>query len=99
MMSSMSCQTIEFHRFGGSANLLSPENKYIRTAVWDALTKEVSPQLDHRTFQRNMNMLRYRLVTPEEAAQAQETLAAEAARFLDCVQYEHKQLLQVDVVT
>jgi CHAT domain len=98
-MGSLSCRTIEFHRFGGAANLLAPENKYIRTAGWDEVAKEVSPALDHKTFQRNLNMLRYRLVTPAEAAQARATLATEAGRFLDVVQSDDESLLQVDVVT
>ncbi len=98
-MDPLSCRTIEFHRFGGAASLLAPENKYIRTAGWDAVAKEVSPTLDHRTFQRNLNMLRYRLVSPAEAARAQATLAAEASRFLDVVQCREGSLLQVDVVT
>jgi hypothetical protein len=98
-MGSLSCRTIEFHRFGGAANLLEPENKYIRTAGWDEVAKEVSPTLDHKMFQRNLNMLRYQLVTAGAAAQAQATLAAEASRFLDVVQCEDGRLLQVDVVT
>jgi hypothetical protein len=98
-MGLLSYETIEFHRFGGAANLLSPENKYIRTAGWDSFAKEVSPTLDHRTFQRNLNMLRYQSVTPGVAAQAQATLAAEASGFLGVVQYEDGRLLQIDVVT
>jgi hypothetical protein len=98
-MAELFCQTIEFHRFGSAASLLVPENKYIRTGGWDSMAQEVSPTLDHKTFQRNLNMLRYQLVTPAVAEQAQATLAAEASRFLDVVQFETGRLLQVDLVT
>jgi hypothetical protein len=98
-MPSLSCQSIEFSRFGGAASLLAPENKYIRTSGWDAVAKEVSPTLDHRMFMRNLNMLRYGLAKARDAAQAQATLAAEAARFLDGVQWGDGQLIQADLVT
>jgi CHAT domain len=99
MMGSVTYRTVEFHRFGGSANLLAPENKYIRTAGWDAVATEVSPTLDHKTFLRNLNMLRYGIARAADAARAQATLAAEAGRFLDGVQPVDGQLLQVDLVT
>jgi CHAT domain len=98
-MGSLTCRTIEFHRLGRSANILTPETKYIRTAGWDAQAKEVSPTLDHKTFQRSLNMLRYRLVSAAETAQAQKRLAEEAGRFLEIEEAHDGGLLQIDLVT
>jgi hypothetical protein len=98
-MRPVSSQSIEFIRFGGAANLLAPENKYIRTSGWNTIAKEVSPTLDHKSFLRNLNMLRYGLAKPRDATQAQAALAAESIRFLDVVQWADGQLLQVDLIT
>src|SRR4051812_23756311 len=98
-MPSISCQSIEFIRFGGEEGLLGPGNQYIRTDGWDSVAKVVAPTLDYKTFQRSLNMLRYELAGPRDAARAQAKLADEAGRFLDSVKAVDRQLLQVDVVT
>jgi hypothetical protein len=93
-------RTIEFHRYDSEGDSLSPKNKYIRTAGWDEVAKELSPTLDYRTFQRSLNILRYhKQATPRDAARAQATLAEEAIRFLDATQPDEGGLLQLDVVT
>src|SRR3954453_2433588 len=100
MMVSLSSRTIEFPRYGSNGDSLSPDNRYIRTAGWDAVAKELSPILDHRTFQRCLNILRYhKMATARDAATARATLAEEAIRFLEVSQQENGELLQVDVVT
>ena len=98
-MPSVSCQSIEFIRFGGEEGLLGPGNQYIRTAGWDTVAKVVAPTLDYKTFQRNLNMLRYNPAGPRDAARAQAKLGEEANRFLDSVHAAEGQLLQVDLVT
>jgi hypothetical protein len=97
-MPTVSCQMVEFHRFGRD-RLLSPDNRYIRTTGWDTAAQEVAPSLEHEDLHRSLNALRYGAASHEQVSSARMRLAAEAARFLDTVDPPEAQLLQLDLVT
>jgi hypothetical protein len=91
---------VEFHRFGRPQNILSSENRYIRTTGWDAVAREVSPSLDHEDLLRSLNALRYGSHTSDAQRQAaRERLATEAARLLEPVVPGGDELLQLDLVS
>ncbi len=99
-MAEVTCQMVEFHRYGRPQMILLRENRYIRTAGWDALAQEVSPSLDHEDLLVNLNALRYEgVATGEEVRAARALLAEEATRFLDRIAPADAELLQVDLVT
>jgi hypothetical protein len=99
-VASVSYRTVEFHRFGSPEELLKPDNRYIRTAGWDARAVIVSPGLEYDDFQRSLNALRYGpLATDSDIISARNRLAAEAVRFLGGVEPAAGELLQVDLVT
>lgn len=99
-VASVSCRTVEFHRYGRPQMILLPENRYIRTTGWDAVAQEVSPSLDHEVLLRSLNALRYEgIATDDEVRRSRACLGAEAARFLDKIVPAGGRLLQVDIVT
>jgi hypothetical protein len=81
-MPAVSYRTVEFHRFGESADALKPRQPYIRTAGWDEVATEVSPTLGQRDVERFLKMLRYGRANASDMKAAQEALGGEASRFL-----------------
>lgn len=99
-MVDVTCQMVEFHRYGRPQMILLRENRYIRTTGWDTLAQEVSPSLDQEDLLVHLNALRYEgVASAEEACTARTLLAQEAARFLDRIAPADDELLQVDLVT
>jgi hypothetical protein len=96
----VSCQMVEFHRFGRPQMILLPENRYIRTSGWDRVAQELSPSLDQEALLLDLNALRYDgAAAAGEAQDARTRLADEAARFLDAIDPADGALRQVDLVT
>lgn len=96
----VTCQMVEFHRFGRSVGRpLSPDSRFIRTTGWDGFAEEVSPSMDHEDFLRAMQQLRYVGSSERRVETSRQHLAAEARRFLPVVCPRPGELLQVDVVT
>jgi CHAT domain len=89
---------VEFHRYGRSAAILSPDVKYIRACGWGDVSREISPTLDHEQFLRNLALLRYEHDT-EVAQVAMKALAHEAHSFLPELKSDTDGLLQIDLVT
>src|SRR5262245_34630631 len=89
---------VEFHRFGKSPVLLSPDTKYIRTCGWDDVVLEVSPTLEHEAFLDNFSQLRYE-DDVQKARESMDVLGAEADRFLAGLKPDGDGLLQIDLVT
>src|SRR5262245_38589594 len=91
---------IEFHSFGRTESIFSPDSKYIRTTGWDEPAKEVSPSFDYETLLSNLNLLRYvNIGTGEEVQAARAALADEAALLLPQAAVLDDELLQIDLVT
>ena len=81
-MPAVTYRTVEFHRFGESADALTSGRPYIRTAGWDEVATEVSPTLGQKDVQRFLKMLRYGRANASDMKAAQEALGGEASRFL-----------------
>ena len=91
---------IEFHRFGRSESILSPDSKYIRTTGWDEPATQVSPSLSYEQLVENLNLLRYEDIgTDDEVQAARAALADEAALLLPQPRVGDHELLQIDLVT
>ena len=82
--SRIGCEMVEFHRFGGErTQLLSPDNKYIRTTGYDEPASEVCPCVDQERSLDLLYQLRYRSdVKQDQVQDAQIELGRYAIAFL-----------------
>jgi CHAT domain len=99
MSAAISCQLVEFHRFGGPHTVfLSPDNAYIRAAGWDEPVAVVRPALDQEGFLRLLNQLRYSHSDGQDPSAARIELGAQAIAFLPAAVLVGD-LVQLDLVT
>jgi hypothetical protein len=91
---------VEFHRFGDTAELLSPSRPFLRTMGWDGVTREVAPTIKHDRLEECLDLLRYDAhVDRTEVEEARATLASLAKAFLPPVECRAGEVVQIDLVT